>query len=100
VNLLTEACAFVGPIALVDYRPPGSEELARAVLAAGTDAGVYLLSNHGAVAVGVSVREALHRLERAEFLAHVEWLAAALGGGVPLSADEIRKQQRERGDPC
>jgi len=100
VNLLAESCASVGPIVLVDYRPPGSEELAQALLSAGANAGVYLLANHGAVAVGAKVREALHRLERAEFLAHVEWLAAALGGGLPLSADVIRELQRGRGDRC
>jgi L-fuculose-phosphate aldolase len=100
VNLLAESCALVGPIVLVDYRPPGSEELAQALLSADANTGVYLLANHGAVAVGASVREALYRLERAEFLAHVEWLAAALGGGVPLNAASIRELQRGRSDRC
>jgi L-fuculose-phosphate aldolase len=91
---------LVGPIVLVDYRPPGSEELAQALLSANANTGVYLLANHGAVAVGASVRKALYRLERAEFLAHVEWLAVALGGGVPLNAASIRELQRGRGDRC
>jgi L-fuculose-phosphate aldolase len=99
-NLLAETCAHVGPILLVDYQPPGSEQLAQALLSVDEKANVYLLANHGAVAVGTSVRQALHRLERAEFCAHVEWLATALGGGVPLEASHIRDLQRERSRRC
>lgn len=100
VNLLAESSACVGPVVLVEYRPPGSQELADALLSADMSASVYLLANHGAVAVGASVREALHRVERAEFLAHVEWLTAALGGGVPLSAENVRELKRGRSDRC
>jgi L-fuculose-phosphate aldolase len=100
VGLLAEACAHVGLIVLVNYCPPGSEELAQALLSAGGSPRVYLLANHGVVAVGGSVREALHRLERAEFCAHVEWLASALGGGVQLSAESICDLQRGRSDSC
>lgn len=100
VSLLAESSACVGPIVLVEYRPPGSQELADALLSADPNAGVYLLANHGVVAVGASVREALHRVERAEFLAHVECLTASLGGGVPLSAENIRELQRGRSERC
>jgi L-fuculose-phosphate aldolase len=96
VNLLAETCSELGTVALVDYCLPGSEKLAQALLSASAGASVYLLANHGAVAVGASVREALHRLERAEFLAHVEWLAKVLGGGVALSNDDVRQLQRGR----
>lgn len=86
---LAEACAEIGIISVIDYRAPGTCELAEALKAADHRTGVYLLSNHGAVAVGKTVSHALHRLERAEFLARIEWIAASLGGGVPISASEI-----------
>jgi ribulose-5-phosphate 4-epimerase/fuculose-1-phosphate aldolase len=59
----------------VPYRPSGSEELAEAVGAAlePRDAvarpHVLVLQNHGALAVGTNVEEALSRLETAEHLA-------------------------------
>ena len=80
---------ILGEIALAPFCRPGSLELGESLLRSSTQASVYLLANHGAVAVGTSVREALHRLERAEFLARVEWQCTALGGGVPLSEGQI-----------
>jgi L-fuculose-phosphate aldolase len=91
VGLLSEGRLAIGGIALVPYCRPGTASLGREALRADATAGVYLLANHGAVSVGRTVREALHRLERAEFLARVEWHAVALGGGIPLSG----AQQRE-----
>jgi ribulose-5-phosphate 4-epimerase/fuculose-1-phosphate aldolase len=89
VALLAESCVELGEIALVPYCKPGSRELGEALLQSSTHASIYLLENHGAVAVGANVREALHRLERAEFLARVAWQCAALGGGVPLNPTQI-----------
>ncbi len=89
VTLLAESLAELGELALVPFCKPGSRELAESLLKNSPRASVYLLSNHGAVAVGASVREALHRLERAEFLARIEWQCRALGGGVPLSEAQI-----------
>lgn len=90
-SLLAEACSEIGIISVIDYRTPGTLELAEALRAADRRTSVYLLSNHGAVAIGKTISQALHRLERAEFLARVEWMAASLGGGVPISANEIIK---------
>jgi L-fuculose-phosphate aldolase len=89
VELLAEAFMTIGEIALVPFAKPGTPRLADLLLAANPKAMVYLLSNHGAVAVGSSVRETLHRLERAEFLARVQIDASALGGPKPLTADQL-----------
>jgi L-fuculose-phosphate aldolase len=69
------ALTLLGPVGYVAYRPSGSEELAEAVGAAlePRDAvarpHVLVLQNHGALAVGANVEEALSRLETAENLA-------------------------------
>lgn len=84
-DLLVEAARYVGEIALVPFRQPGSHELADALPASSRTAGIYLLANHGVVVVGTSVREAFHRLERAELLAEVELYCAVLGNGVPIA---------------
>ena len=71
-----EARLAVGPMVFVEYRPSGSAMLAegigRALVKAGPQAGrpnVILLGNHGALALGGSVDQALGRLETAEHLA-------------------------------
>ncbi|MBU0690890.1 class II aldolase/adducin family protein [bacterium] len=90
MSILTEAAMAIGEIALVPYAQPGSEEMGLKLLDASSTASVYLLSNHGALSVGGTVTEALHRLERAEFLARVELSAAAIGGGVPLPQQDLK----------
>jgi len=88
-NLLAEAFDAVGEITLVPFCKPGTRELSQRVLDANPRAMVYLLANHGAVSVGSSVRDALHRIERAEFVARVAWQCAALGGGIPLTTQQL-----------
>ena len=75
VGALDEAKAALRRIGLVPFHPSGSDALAQAVSAAlagvGGDPGanVLVMANHGALAVGGSVEEALCRLEIAEHLA-------------------------------
>lgn len=88
-ELLAEAYQTVGDIALVPFAPPGTPDVGNKLVATNPQAMVYLLANHGAVAVGGTVREALYRLERAEFLARVQINAALLGGGQILTADQL-----------
>ncbi|MBU0509742.1 class II aldolase/adducin family protein [bacterium] len=89
VNLLTETQLLIGQITLVPFAVPGSNALAESLLAQSPTANVYLLANHGVVAVGQTAAIALHRLERAEFLAEISIHAAAIGGGIPLNAAQI-----------
>lgn len=79
----------IGEIALVPFCLPGTAEVGDCALASSPSAMVYLLANHGAVAVGSSVLDALHRLERAEFLARVAWQCEFVGGGLPLTAQQL-----------
>ena len=89
MKLLTEAAMAIGEMALVPYAQPGTDEMGTKLLDKSATASVYLLSNHGALSVGTTVTEALHRLERAEFLARVELSAKLLGGAVSLKPDEL-----------
>ena len=79
------AMTLVGPVGFVGYRPSGSEELAEAVGAALEPRDpiarphVLVLQNHGALAVGANVEEALSRLETAEHLATSVLLADRRG---------------------
>ena len=92
--ILAEAGLAIGGICSVPYAPPGSASLAEQITHCGGNSGVYLLENHGAVAVGKTVMEALHRMERAEFLAKVSLLAEKIGGGVSLSNAQLEQLQQ------
>jgi L-fuculose-phosphate aldolase len=81
LRALDEARDMIHALAVVPYAPSGTDTLARAVGQAligaagvpGCD--VLILKNHGALAVGGSVEEALARLEIAEHLAMTLLLA-------------------------
>jgi len=77
---IDEARAFLGTVGFVRYHPSGSDDLAEAVgLALDPPGGpapmVLVLQNHGAIAVGSNVEEAVSRLEIAEHLAAALLLA-------------------------
>jgi L-fuculose-phosphate aldolase len=78
---IDEARAFLGPVGFVPHYPAGSERLAEAVAAAletpiaAVRPTVVVMQNHGALAVGANVDEALSRLEIAEHLAATLLLA-------------------------
>jgi L-fuculose-phosphate aldolase len=81
LRALDEARDAIHALSVVPYAPSGTETLARSVAAAlsgveGSPASdVLILRNHGALAVGGSVEEALARLEIAEHLARTLLLA-------------------------
>ena len=93
-RLLAETGRLIGRIVRVPFVEPGSEALGKALLNASAVAAVYLLSNHGALSVGTSISEALHRMERAEFLAQVAFQAACLSGEKPIPENVLREPSR------
>jgi L-fuculose-phosphate aldolase len=71
---IDEARSFLGHVAFVRYQPSGTDQLAEAVGMALDPPGhvlpnLLVLQNHGALAVGTNVEEAVARLEIAEHLA-------------------------------
>lgn len=96
--ILTEAVAVIGEMALIPFAVPGTDKLGGNLIYTAPRAMLYLLTNHGAVAVGESVEDALHRLERAEFLAATEYRSMSLGGPKPLTETqltELRKSMQQ-----
>lgn len=88
-TVLPEIVLTVGPVPLVPYATPGTEELARALERWMEGHGAFLLASHGVLAVGEDLREALHRMERVEHLAKVTLAARLLGGPRPLSEAQV-----------
>jgi L-fuculose-phosphate aldolase len=77
-----------GPdIRCATYATFGTQELSNATLAALAGRRACLLANHGLVAVGATVDEALELAEKVEALARLYW--QALQVGEPVLLDEV-----------
>ncbi|MBX9929037.1 MAG: class II aldolase/adducin family protein [Gemmatimonadaceae bacterium] len=88
-DVLPELTAGVGPVAFVPFGRPGTGALARELTPywAGHDA--FLLANHGALTVGRSVTEALHRMESMEQAARIVLAARQLGTVHRWPSDDV-----------
>ena len=95
IPVLIDEAADIGPIPTAPYAPSGSAELAEAVageLTKGSNA--VLLANHGAVAVGQDLGEAMDRALQVERLAKIYIGAEVLGGAHPLDEAAVRRSQQ------
>ena len=94
IPVLIDEAADIGPVPTAPYAPSASDELARvasSALAEGTNA--VLLANHGAVAVGRDLREAMRRALEVERLAKIYIGAELLGGAHALDQAEVTKSR-------
>ncbi|MCX7946188.1 MAG: class II aldolase/adducin family protein [Hydrogenophilus sp.] len=81
---------FGGPtVRCAPYARFGTEALAAAALEALQERYACLLANHGLIALGATLEQALHRAEALEALCHQYLLAATLGEPVHLTPAEI-----------
>lgn len=87
--VMPEIVLTVGPVPLVPYAAPGSEDLARALEPWLGGHVAFLLARHGVLTLGRDVREALHRMERVEHLAKVVLSVRLLGGAHRLSDAQV-----------
>jgi len=60
-NVIVEVPFYIGPVAVVPYLPPGSEELADAVIEAMRGHDMAMLCSHGQVTVGRDLGDATTR---------------------------------------
>lgn len=80
-------------IPLANYATFGSQALSDAALAALSTSLACLLANHGQLATGVKLEDALKLAELVEELAHWHWGALAIGGPKLLSAQQMDEVQ-------
>lgn len=87
--------AFAGRrIPVARYAPYGTPELGRAAVEAMSDARAVLLQNHGVLAAGRTVSEAVTLAETVEYVAEIYYRARAIGTPVILPGDEIDRLHR------
>ncbi len=75
-------------VSYVGVFQPGSKELASAVGSASLKSDVIILRNHGVVVIGVSLEEALNRLEYVEFISRL--IIMARMSGIKLNEAEFK----------
>ncbi len=80
-----------------DYALFGTAELSRAVVAALHGRAACLMANHGMIACGRTLEEAMWRAVELEALARQYLLCLSVGGAVLLSPAEILDAQRQFG---
>ena len=83
-----------GGVAVAEYALPGTAELAQNAVRALGDKTAVLLANHGAVACGPSLTEALLVAELVEKAAQIHAIAGQLGGARRLSEEDIHRMRR------
>lgn len=96
-EILTEAHTFLGPVAMVEYATPGSTSLPQALARHVKEHNLFLLANHGAVAVGSDLFQASYRMEALEQSAKIAITARLLGGAQSIEQGELAKLQHIRG---
>lgn len=100
--MLPEMIVLLGPVALVPYATPGTEQLAEKLrqYLPGHDA--FLLENHGALALGSDLRDAALRMELIEHNAQITMHVRQIGKPFVLDAEEmeslmaIRKKMNQK----
>lgn len=78
-----------GEISVAPYALPGTQELANNTVHALAGKFAVLLANHGVVACGKTLSEAMTAAELVEKAAQIFSWAQLLGGAVPLSDEDV-----------
>lgn len=92
--ILDEITVFLGGEVLVaKYAPPGTEELAKNALEALGKRKAVILANHGVVACGRDLNDALEVLIRVERVAKIYTLARLIGEPRRLPDEAIRREK-------
>ena len=95
---LSELVAGLGQVPCTpSFAMLSTEEVPESVRPYLADHNALLLANHGALAWGGDLWEAFDRLETVEHTAKIVLNAQLLGGGVPLTEEEVARLQGLRG---
>ena len=95
---LSELVAALGQVPRTpSFAMLSTEEVPQSVRPYLADHNALLLANHGALAWGGDLWEAFDRLETVEHTAKIVLNAQLLGGGIPLTEEEVVRLQGLRG---
>lgn len=86
-HLMIEARMILGDVMEVPFYPPGSQALADAVVAVIKNGPVQILSHHGAISRGRTLKQAFELMECLEHNAKIKAISHMLGDITPLPMD-------------
>ncbi len=86
-----EVILDIGAVPLAQYATPGTAEVAASLAPFIKAAHAILLSNHGLVALGEDIWQALYRTEKLEHAAKTLLMAELLGGAKALTRTELER---------
>lgn len=86
----TEMISFFDKIPLAKYGTPSTDQISEGIKEYIDSYDIILLANHGIVAVGPDLFNALFKLEAAESMAKTLLLSKMLGGEKELPEDELK----------
>ncbi len=89
--ILAEAVFLLGPVPIVEFSLPSSQELADKAAEASLYHDALILQNHGAVTLAPSLDLALAMMETLEHVAEVLWRALQLGRVSLLEPKEVER---------
>lgn len=92
--VIPEIPYYLGPVAVIPYLPPGSRELADAVVSAMANHELVILRNHGQVVVGESFDRVI---ERATYFELACKIILGAGANVRLLSKEAIADQYQKG---
>lgn len=87
--MLPEMVVLLGPVALVPYATPGTEQLAEQLKLYLERHDALLLENHGALTVGSDLRQAAMRMELLEHNAQITFNVRQIGKPFVLASEEM-----------
>lgn len=90
--VIPEIPYYVGPVGIVPYLPPGSPELAEAVVATMADHDLGMMTSHGQVTLGTSFDDAIQRAAFFELACEV--IVRSGGAAKTFSAEQVERLGR------
>lgn len=95
-NILPEVVLTLGQIPLVEYAPPGTAAVPRALEKHLKEHDSFILTNHGVLTLGRNLFEAFYRMETVEHYAKIIYIAEQSGKLNFLDLDEVRRLEKLR----
>ncbi len=89
--VLPEVIVNLGKIPLAKYATPSTDEVSQSIQPYVKNHDAFLLQNHGAVTIGINLKDAFFKMEKLEHYAMVILLSRILGGEKVLSSEDILK---------
>lgn len=90
-HIFPEVILTMGKIPLCEYATPSTDELTKTLEPHINYSWAFLLRNHGAVTLGVDLKDAYYKMETLEHTAKIIYLARLLGGEKELHIEKVQE---------